>query len=39
MPWPDWPILRRLARLGEEPGGYVPGGSNLGNNGHAYRML
>ena len=24
MPWPDWPILRRLARLGEERGD-VPG--------------
>jgi hypothetical protein len=24
MPWPDWPILRRLARLGPERGD-VPG--------------
>jgi uncharacterized protein (DUF1501 family) len=24
MPWSDWPILRRLARLGEERGD-VPG--------------
>jgi uncharacterized protein (DUF1501 family) len=24
MPWADWPILRRLARLGEERGD-VPG--------------
>ena len=24
MPWPDWPILRRLVRLGPE-GGDVPG--------------
>ena len=24
MPWPDWPILRRLARLGAERGD-VPG--------------
>ena len=24
MPWPDWPILRRLARLGVERGD-VPG--------------
>ena len=24
MPWPDWPMLRRLARLGRERGD-VPG--------------
>jgi hypothetical protein len=24
MPWPDWPILRRLVRLGQERGD-VPG--------------